>query len=151
MYLVLDVGATTIKYAIMTGEGDILEKGKTATPIGDGKKTEDFVEAIGAIYDKFVNSTHIEGIAMGLPGQIDVKRGIVYNGGGIRYLHEAHLQELIQARCNNTPVSMENDGKCAALAEIWKGNAKDVKDACVLVFGTGIGGGIIRGRKVIHG
>lgn len=151
MYLVFDVGATTIKYALMTGEGDILEKGKTATPIGDGKKTEDFVEAIGAIYDKYANSNHIEGIAMGLPGQIDVKRGIVYNGGGIRYLHEAHLQELIQARCNNTPVSMENDGKCAALAEIWKGNAKDVKDACVLVFGTGIGGGIIRGRKVIHG
>ncbi len=161
MYLVLDVGATTIKYALMTGDGDILEKGKTPTPVGEGKKTEDFVETIGAIYDKYAGAsqpqsddteqTHIEGIAMGLPGQIDVKHGIVYNGGGIQYLHEARLQELIQVRCNNTPVSMENDGKCAALAEIWKGNAKDVKDACVLVFGTGIGGGIIRGRKVIHG
>lgn len=173
MYLVLDVGATTIKYALMTGDGDILEKGKTSTPVGEGKKTEDFVETIGAIYDKYAGTsqlhqddqeqnanqpelagqekTHIEGIAMGIPGQIDVKRGIVYNGGGIRYLHEADLQELIQVRCNNTPVSLENDGKCAALAEIWKGNAKDVKDACVLVFGTGIGGGIIRGRKVIHG
>ena len=151
MYLVLDVGATTIKYALMTGEGEILEKGKTPTPIGDDKEPKDLVEAIGVIYEKFANSSRIEGIAMGLPGQIDVKRGIVYNGGGIRYLHEVHLQELIQARCNNTPVSLENDGKCAALAEIWKGNAKDVKDACVLVFGTGIGGGIIRGRKVIHG
>lgn len=168
MYLVLDVGATTIKYALMTVDGDILEKGKTPTPVGEGKKTEDFVETIGDIYDKYAGAsqlqlagqeqnanqpetTDIEGIAMCLPGQIDVKRGIVYNGGGIQYLHEARLQELVQARCNNIPVSLENDGKCAALAEIWKGNAKDVKDACVLVFGTGIGGGIIRGRKVIHG
>ena len=180
MYLVFDVGATTIKYALMTGDGDIVEKGKTPTPVGERKNTGDFVETIGDIYDKYAgvsqlqqanqeqtinqteklsqtdtidhtDSTHIEGIAMGLPGQIDVKRGIVYNGGGIQYLHEAHLRDLIQARCNNIPVSMENDGKCAALAEIWKGNAKDVKDACVLVFGTGIGGGIVRGRKVIHG
>ena len=73
MYLVFDVGATTIKYALMTGEGDILEKGKTSTPVGEGKNTKDFVETIG------------------IPGQVDVKQGIVYNGGGIRYLHEARL------------------------------------------------------------
>ncbi|MBQ9935388.1 MAG: ROK family protein [Lachnospiraceae bacterium] len=152
MYLVFDVGATTIKYALMTGEGDITEKGKVTTPVAKGQGVDDFVSTIGNIYDNYKSKLGIlEGIAMGLPGQIDVKRGIVYNGGGIQYLHEAHLQELIQNRCDNILVSIENDGKCAALAEIWKGNAKDVKDACVLVFGTGIGGGIIRGRKVIHG
>lgn len=162
MYLVFDVGATTIKYALMTEEGDILDKGKTPTPLGQDKKPADFVQAIGAIYDKYADESQpelssgeqtagIQGIAMCLPGQIDVKRGIVYNGGGIQYLHEAHVKELVQERCSNTPVSIENDGKCAALAEVWKGNAKDVKDACVLVFGTGIGGGIVRGRKVIHG
>ena len=169
MYLVFDVGATTIKYAIMTDDGNILEKGKEPTPIFVGAAVNDFVEAIGSIYDKYAGTSHfendgkletdyleqgegqIQGIAMCLPGQIDVERGIVYNGGGIQYLHEARVQELIQARCNNTPVSIENDGKCAALAEIWKGNAKDVKDALVLVFGTGIGGGIIRDRKVVHG
>ncbi len=192
MYLVFDVGATTIKYALMTVDGDITEKGKVKTPVAKGQGVNDFVEAIGAIYDLYANPSqpkasckdetaaqhqlvgaayasnqpeteateqtairphtiHIEGIAMCLPGQVDVKRGIVYNGGGIQYMNEVRLQELIQARCDNTPVALENDGKCAALAEIWKGNAKDVKDACVLVFGTGIGGGIIRGRKVIHG
>lgn len=152
MYLVFDVGATTIKYAIMNDAGDITEKGKVPTPVAEGQGIDDFVSAIGDIYDKYAGGNEtIQGIAMGLPGQIDVKRGIVYNGGGIQYLHEAHLQDLIQARCHNISVSMENDGKCAALAEVWKGNAKDVKDACVLVFGTGIGGGIVRGRKVIHG
>lgn len=151
MFLVLDVGATTIKYALMTAEGDIQERGKTLTPVKPGDNIDDFVETIGNIYDSVIGKGIIEGIAIGIPGQVDVKRGIVYNGGGIRYMNDIKLQELIQKRCNKTPVSVENDGKCAALAEAWKGNAKDVKDACVFVFGTGIGGALIKNKKVIHG
>ncbi|MBE5944737.1 MAG: ROK family protein [Lachnospiraceae bacterium] len=156
MYLVFDVGATFIKYAWMTEDGDIIEKSKTPTPVDLEGKTfqeaiDEFVETIGGIYDVYKNQGNVDGIAMGLPGQIDVKRGIVYNGGGIRYLDKVCLQDLISKRCQDVLVALENDGKCAALAEVWKGNAKDVKDACVLVFGTGIGGGIVRNRKVIHG
>lgn len=151
MYLVFDVGATTIKYATMTALGDIIEKGKVRTPVKEGENLTDFVETIGKVYDEAKTKNTIDGIAMGLPGQIDVKRGIVYNGGGIRYLHEARLQELIEARCDGIKISLENDGKCAALAEVWLGNACDVKNACVLVFGTGIGGALIKDRKVIHG
>ena len=151
MYLVFDVGASFIKYALMTAEGEIIEKSKVKTPMDDENTVEDFVGSIGEIYDEYKGKENIQGIAMGLPGQIDVKRGIVYNGGGIRYLHGKNVQQLVEARCDNIPVSLENDGKCAALAEVWKGNAMNVKDACVLVFGTGIGGALIKNRKVIHG
>ncbi len=151
MYLVFDVGATFIKYALMTAEGEIIEKNKIKTPMEDDDRVEDFVAAVGKVFDEYKKNETICGIAMGLPGQIDVKKGIVYNGGGLRYLHEKNVQQLLEDRCDNTPVSLENDGKCAALAEVWKGNAKDVKDACVLVFGTGIGGALIKDRKVIHG
>lgn len=156
MYLVLDVGATYIKYATLTADGEISNKGKTKTPMDFDlnnypEAVEKFVEAIGTIYDQFAKEMELKGIAMAVPGQVDIKRGIVYSGGGIRYLHEAHLGDLVTERCNHIPVAIENDGKCAALAEIWMGNAKDKSDAVVLVFGTGIGGGIIRHRKVIHG
>ena len=151
MYLVFDVGATFIKYAWMTSEGEILEKSKTPTPVARENTVEDFVRVIGNIYDMFKDKGILDGIAMGLPGQIDVKNGIVYTGGGLRYMDDVPLQQLLQERCDNVPVALENDGKCAALAEVWLGNAKDVKDACVLVFGTGIGGALIKNRRVIHG
>jgi predicted NBD/HSP70 family sugar kinase len=48
-------------------------------------------------------------------------------------------------------VSVENDGKSAALAEVWKGNLADVDDGAVLILGTGLGGGIIHDRKVYKG
>ena len=88
---------------------------------------------------------------MSLPGQVNVNQGIVYGGGSLPYLARVPLGNLISRRCGNVPVALENDAKCAALAEVWIGNAKDCKDACVLVFGTGIGGGIIIDRKVRHG
>ncbi len=151
MYLVFDVGATTIKYAWMTVAGAIIEKGKITTPLGDGHGLNDFVEAIGTVYDSYKKKDSVDGIAMGIPGQIDVEKGIVYNGGGIKYLHNMCLMDEVGKRCDNVPVALENDGKCAALAEVWMGNAKDVDHACVLVFGTGIGGAVIHDRKVIHG
>lgn len=151
MYLVFDVGATSVKYAWMTEEGQIVEKSSILTKNKPEDGVEDFVESLGMIYDRYKEKGVVEGIAMGLPGQVDVDNGIVYGGGGIRYMHEVPLQEKMSKRCDNIRVSLENDGKCAALAEVWLGNAKDVTDACVLVFGTGIGGAIIKDRRVHRG
>jgi predicted NBD/HSP70 family sugar kinase len=91
------------------------------------------------------------GIAISMPGQIDVEQGKVYGGGALTFLDEQLIGPVISKRCDGINVAMENDGKCAALAEVWKGNASTAKDACVLIMGTGIGGGIIIDRKVHRG
>ncbi|MGA3556177.1 ROK family protein [Lactiplantibacillus plantarum] len=41
------------------------------------------------------------------------------------------------------PISVENDGKSAALAESWLGNLNDVKNGMAIVLGTCVGGGIM--------
>ena len=151
MYLVFDVGATFIKYALMDDEGNISGKGKTPTDRDAEAGTPAFVAQIKKVYDEKVLDCDITGIAMGLPGQIDVERGIVYGGGGIKYLDGAHLGDLISEACGGVSVALENDGKCAALAELWLGNASTATNAVVVVVGTGIGGGIIIDRKIHRG
>lgn len=151
MFLVFDVGGTFVKYAWMTAEGEILEKNKFATDRLIDATYEAFVESIGQIYDRYKEKGEIEGIAMGLPGRVDVERGIVYGGGALTYLDQVPVGALVRARCGGVNVSIENDGKCAALAEVWLGNAKDCQNAIVMVFGTGIGGGIIINRRVYRG
>lgn len=151
MYLVFDVGGTFIKYAWMSGEGEIVEKGKCKTPVKPGQGVKDFLQVLVDIYHTYKQKDEVQGIAIGIPGQVDVERGIVYGGGGLRYMDGVCLGTLLSERCDNVRVSLENDGKCAALAEVFVGNAKDVQNACVLVFGTGIGGGIIKDRKVHRG
>lgn len=151
MFLVFDIGGTFIKYAKITRDGEILEKDKIPTPLKPGQGVQDLVRELGDIYDRYQEKETIEGIAISLPGQIDVEKGIVYGGGALGYLDHVALAGLVSGRCGRVKVSLENDGKCAALAEVWKGNAKDATDACVLVFGTGIGGGIIKDRKIHRG
>ena len=51
----------------------------------------------------------------------------------------------------NIPVWIENDGKCAALAEYWKGNLAGTKNGMFIGLGTEIAGGIIINGKLYRG
>ena len=144
-YLVLDIGGRAVKYAKMDEEATILEKGSVKTPVD---KIENLIKVIGSLYDQY--QEEIEGIAISMPGVIDVKRGYTYSGGFLRYNTNVEFVKLVQERCP-VKVTIENDGKCAALAEVWRGSLKDVNDAIVIVLGTGIGGGVVINRKVHKG
>lgn len=151
-FLAFDVGGTFTKYAWMTEDGEVVEKNKFATYISGPNATVDyFVKSIGDIYRKYKTKDEIIGIAMSLPGQIDVDNGIVYGGGAVNYLDEINLGKLVSKECDGIRVSLENDGKCAALAELWKGNAVGCQNVCVVIIGTGVGGGIIIDRKIHRG
>lgn len=144
-YLVLDVGGSAIKYALMNENSEFIEKGKVPTP----KDTiEHFVEVVGSIFDKYKEK--INGIAMSMPGRIDSERGYLFTGGALEYNSGKNIVSILEKRCP-VPITVENDGKCAALAEVWKGNLGDCDDAIVIVLGTGIGGGIIKDKKLHKG
>ena len=49
MYLVFDVGGTFVKYAWMSMDGNIQEKGKYPTPTKEGESVPEFVESLGQI------------------------------------------------------------------------------------------------------
>jgi len=144
-YLVIDIGGTNIKYALMDSDTNILEKGEVPTP---HDSLEHFIETIGELYDRYQD--RIEGMAFSAPGRIDAKNGYMFTGGALSYIFNTPMQELLTKRCP-IPMSFENDGKCAALAELWKGSLKDVDHGVVLTIGTGIGGGIIIDRKLLRG
>lgn len=151
MFLVFDVGGTFIKYAWMTGEGEILEKGKHKTPVGPESTLDEFMSIIVSVYQTFKAKGEVEGIAMDLPGQIDVEKGHVIIGGAIYYMRDLPLASIISDACDGVAVSIENDAKAAALAEVWMGSAKGAKCAVIVALGTGVGGGVVIDGKVHHG
>ena len=144
-YLVLDIGGTFIKYALMTNEGTFLEKNKVKTPVDS---IENLVKVIGKIYDYY--KEQIEGIAISMPGIIDTERGYAHTGGFLNYNSNKEIVKIIQKRCP-IKITIENDGKCAALAEAWQGSLKGCRYGAVIVLGTGVGGGIIIDGKVHKG
>lgn len=144
-YLVLDIGGSAIKYALMTEQLEFLEKGNRKTPRDN---IENFVNVIGEIYDKYKDI--IEGVAISMPGCLDSEKGYTYTGGSLTYNDGKEIVKILQERCP-TKMVIENDGKCAALAEVWKGSLKEYDNGVVIVLGTAVGGGIIINKKVYKG
>lgn len=149
-FLVFDVGGTFTKYALMDYEGTILIRGKQPTPSRPGHTKADLYALFSEIF-RTVCINKIAGITISLPGAVDVEQGIVYGGGALNYMDGVPLGKELSALCGGIPVTLENDAKCAALCEVWKGNARDCNDACLLVLGTGVGGAIVKDRKVHRG
>ena len=49
------------------------------------------------------------------------------------------------------PVAVGNDANVAALGEMWQGGGKGYENVAMVTLGTGVGGGIIVGGKMISG
>ncbi|WP_112179460.1 MULTISPECIES: ROK family protein [Paraliobacillus] len=145
MYIVFDIGGTFVKHALMSSDGKIINEGKFSTP---NNSTDVLIDQMVEVFKS--STDQVKGIAISCPGMIDVDSGIVYHGGSLTYLHKQNLSELVRSRCG-VSVSIENDGKCAALAELWLGSVKGYKHAAVLVLGTGVGGGLIIDGKLHRG
>lgn len=143
--LVLDIGGTLIKYAVMNRNAEIFQRGELPTPL---ENIEDLMRKIEEIYHSVKDE--VDGIAISMPGNIDSEKGYIYSPGYLKYNANTNILDKIHEYIN-VPVSVENDGKSAALAEVWKGNLSDCKDGVVMILGTGIGGGIIKDGKVHKG
>lgn len=146
MYLVIDIGGTFVKYALMDATGKISGLGKRSSASRNLAELKNILFSIIDDQDLSI----IKGIALSCPGTIDVETGIISHGGSFPFLHEVNLAKAIIHKYEKE-VSIENDAKCAALAELWQGSVKNAKDSVVLVLGSGVGGGIIIDRKIHRG
>lgn len=141
--LSVDIGGTAVKYALMNPDMRFITHGSVPTACN----REDLIELIGRLFDR---SNDCGGIAISLPGIIDSENGHIVMGGALRYNDDFYLREALSERCP-VPIYMENDAKCAALAEAAAGSLRDVSNGIVLIFGTMIGGGLIQDHKLYRG
>ena len=137
-YLVLDIGGTFVKYAVMTAEGAFVMQGKV--PV-DHSNEEAMFAALEAVRDAVADYDYA-GVAISMPGRIDTAAGIAYTGGAFSWLHDYPAAERYGAVFGK-PATVANDGKCAACAESWQGALKDASSGAAIVLGTGVGGGIV--------
>lgn len=144
-YLCIDVGGSGMKYAIIDDQFQILDLNKIDASF---KSRDEFVQTIYKIY----NECHVtlSGIAISYCGELNEKEGYVINGGSYPFNSDFYMKEELENICK-IPVSIENDGNCAAIAEMNKGVLKDVDNAIVLVLGTGVGSSLVINKTIYRG
>ncbi|WP_195428927.1 ROK family protein [Clostridium sp. D46t1_190503_E9] len=146
-YIVFDIGGSSVKYAIMTEEGEFLSKGSYKSAKND---FELFKESMINVINKAKEENDIIGVAVSAPGGVDSESGLIGGASALPCIHGPNFKKVFGEELGLT-LEIENDANCAALGEVWKGAAKDNNDVLFVVCGTGIGGAVIKDKKIHKG
>lgn len=145
-YIVFDIGGSSVKWSIMSKMGNILTKNKIKVE----DSADQFFEELSKIVNINKNKFNLKGIAISSPGAVDSITGIVGGASAIPYIHGPNFKEILKEK-TGLDVAIENDANCAALGECWLGAAKEENDCAFVVCGSGIGGAIVKDKKVHTG
>lgn len=147
----VDVGGTTVKIGLFSGDGKLEEKYEIATDKSD--QGAHIIEHIAAKLDEIIAEKSYGildcmGVGIGLPGPVDrgMILGCVNLGWGIFSIVEEFSKSF-----HNVPVYAGNDANIAALGEYVAGAGKGMKNMMMVTLGTGVGGGIIIDGRILEG
>ena len=148
----VDLGGTNLRIAAVDKQGNLLEKITLGTQVALGRDrvVNDMCDAIQRLAANYHNSSSLIGIGIGVPGIIDMETGMVHESPNLPDWADYPVRAEIERRLG-TRVILENDANSAALGENWLGAARDVEDMAMLTLGTGVGGGLVLGRRIWHG
>lgn len=141
--LAVDFGGSAIKYGIWQENG-LAQQASVPLP----ETWEMMLQTLTSLKKQFEANDEITGIAVSVPGAVDQANDQILGTTAISYIHQREFTQELSQHFDGLPVHMENDANCAALSEIWQGEAKETDNSLFLVFGTGVGGAIISNRRI---
>lgn len=137
----IDIGGTKCLAVRVDDAGRVIDECVTPSPV-----TGDVVSALVDVVARFPGATSV---GVGMPGAVSYD-GIVAFAPHLPEVRDLELRDLLQERLG-LPVRIDNDATCAAIAE-WKcGAGAGFDDLVMVTLGTGIGGGIVSGGRVLRG
>jgi glucokinase len=145
-FMAFDIGGSSAKWSVINQNGEILKSGKFGIP--DSKET--FFNSLGNTTNEMKGKFDVKGIAISAPGAVDCETGIIGGLSAIPYIHGPNFKDILK-ELTGLNVEIENDANCAALGECWIGAGKENKDLAFVVCGTGIGGAIVKDKKIHSG
>jgi glucokinase len=147
----VDLGGTNLRAAAISRQGAMLEKISGSTPIGAGPEAviADIGRAVETLRERHGRDS-LAGIGAGVPGAILAEQGVIANWPNMPAFNGYPVRSAIETQIG-AKLFLENDANAAALGEHWMGAGRGVDNLVLLTLGTGIGGGIIIGGRVLHG
>lgn len=151
----VDFGGTKVLASVVdvdTGEVVGSSKGRTSAFDSGEALMERIFEAVdGAAVDAKISVKGVNGIGVGIAGQVDAGRGLLVGTANLsRSVVNLPMAKHLKDRYG-VPAAIRNDVQIAALGEARFGAGKGVEDFICVFVGTGIGGAIVRDGQLIAG
>ena len=148
MKIGIDVGGTHIGLGILDSEGKLVLKTEKDYDRRENNMSNVVVETIKELLNQVLKEQQlgdIESIGIAFPGT--VSNGIVVKAENLGIENFKIVEELKKEF--NMPIYLENDAKCAAIAEKEYGSLKECDDSLFLIIGTGVGGAAFLNGKLL--
>ena len=150
----LDMGGTNIRCAAVSATGEVLliEHGPSLA----SRQAAAVAENIAAQTLHLLDTARRRGlgspraIGVAVPGPLNVFTGTVMQAPHVASWRGYPLRDKLENLIGRKIV-LDNDANAWALGEFWRGAARGRRDVVLLTLGTGVGGGIIVGGKLVHG
>jgi glucokinase len=147
----VDLGATTVKAGLVDEAGNIKANETVDTLANQGPSTviRQIVFVVRTLMRR-IEGEAIVGIGIGAPGVVADGGGVVKYPPNFSDWDEVDLGAFLEKEFH-LPVKVENDANVAALAEARFGAGREHRDFLFVIWGTGVGGGIIIDGKIFRG
>lgn len=145
----VDLGGTKIETARVDPEGKVERRLRTPTPVAAGAAgiRRAIVEAVNDLRKD--SRAPIAAVGVGVPGQVEARTGVVRFAPNLRWTNEPFQAELADAI--GLPVALDNDVRVATWGEWLDGAGRGCDDLICMFVGTGIGGGVVSGGRMLVG
>jgi len=149
-YVGVDVGGTSVKCAVATADGTILQEASIPTDSHAGP--QDVLRRIAEAVEMLMQQQggKPRALGMGLPGLVDTRRGVTqYLPNLTTHWKEVPAAEIL-SRQLGCDVRLLNDVRTATYGELVFGHGRH-RDKISMMFmavGTGVGGGIVIDGKL---
>jgi glucokinase len=153
VYIGLDVGGTTMKAGAVDDTGRPLSAVSVATEahrgqeFGLGRMCEAIRKAAAAAG---LGMDRVAAIGVATPGLMDIPAGMILDPPNLQPWKNVPVRQHVQQEFG-IPTAFQNDANAAAYGEFWAGAGRSVRSLVMFTLGTGIGGGIILGDRVLEG
>jgi glucokinase len=141
----VDVGGTKVGGLVVAEDGEVLAQETADTPADDVEAT---IETIYRVVGALAGQGEPEAIGVGAAGMVDFEAGTLRFAPNLAW-KEVPILALME-RTGLTAV-VDNDANVAAWGEYRFGAGRGYRDLLVVTVGTGIGGGIISGGRLLRG
>ena len=147
----VDLGGTTVKAGVVSRDGKIVYEAKLPANAEQGPEAvrRQILQAIDDLFHHYSRDS-IPGIGIGTPGMVSIDGESVQAPPNFANWKNYRLKEKIRSAVR-LPVEVENDANAAAVAEARFGAGKGHENFIFVIWGTGVGGGIIAGGKIFRG
>jgi fructokinase len=142
----IDLGGTKIEIVALDGSREVLRE-RVPTPQSVYEDTVHAIRDLVLTAERNLDRRGTVGIA--IPGTISTKTGFVKNANSTRLIGHPLDRDLAEAL--GRPVRLANDANCFALSEASDGAAAGADVVFGVIVGTGCGGGVSIGGRVLNG